>query len=722
MIGNNRSRKRSPGKSDLALRHLAGLHGVQTSYKDMARRRQDASVESLLAVLRTLGVPVERVSDAPDALRETQRALTHRIVEPVHVAWRGQRARIPLQLPDWAAKGPVRGRWQLADGEVRRQEMRLERLPLKRQQRLEGDRFVTLHMPVPAQLPVGYQHLVLEFGNDRFETEVFCAPERCFHGSSRRLSWGVFAPLYALHSQHTWGAGDFGDLSDFLEWVSRQGGGFVGTLPLLPAFLDRPCEPSPYSPVGRLFWNEFYLDVERAPELNACPTARRLMESADFRKRLGRLQREPLVDHPEQMALKRQILEALSRSFFAKPSIRRRAFEKYLREHPHLADYARFRAMHEAHPGSWTDWPARPRGGELRDTDCRSSLRQYHLYVQWLAHEQITELSEKARAQKVQLYLDMPLGTHRDGYDAWRYQNLFALAASGGSPPDPVFTQGQDWGFAPIHPRRSREQRHSYVRAYLRHHLRHAHMLRIDHVMGLHRLYWVPRGSPASHGAYVSYPAEEMYAILSIESHQHRAVIIGENLGTVPPEVNRSLKRHGVAGMFVVQYEARPQPVPALRRVPQKEIASMNTHDMPPFAAFWQGLDIDDRHQLGLIKRGDLTNQHRQRQRICRSLARLLRRRGESARVQTDAAAVLAAILRHLGSSDAQWLLVNLEDLWLETESQNTPGTSTERVNWRRKLRFSLEQMIDEPAWLKILRELRQTRSKDTALMGDHVT
>jgi 4-alpha-glucanotransferase len=460
-----------------------------------------------------------------------------------------------------------------------------------------------------------------------------------------------------------------------------------------------------------LFWNEFYLDVERVPELASCPAARRLMESVGFRKRLSRLRREPLVEYAAQMALKREVLEALSRSFFSKPSARRQAFERYLRKHPHLADYARFRAVREARSGSWTGWPARLRAGELRDSDCPSSVRQYHLYVQWLAHEQMTELSAKANLQEVQLYLDMPLGTHRDGYDAWCFQNLFALAASGGSPPDPVFTQGQDWGFAPIHPQRSREQGHAYIRSYLRHHLRHARMLRFDHVMGLHRLFWVPQGLSASHGAYVSYPAEEIYAMLSIESHHNRAVIIGENLGTVPPEVNRSLKRHGVAGMFVVQYEAHPPPGPPLRRVPENEVASMNTHDMPPFAAFWEGLDIDDRHQLGLIKRGDLAGEHRQRQRICRSLARLLHRQGSSGRPKkTDSAAVLAAILRHLGSSDARWLLLNLEDLWLETGSQNTPGTSTERVNWRRKLRFSLEQLIGKPEWLAILRNLRESR------------
>jgi len=701
----------NPPAGAKALRQLARLHGVQTSYVDMARRHQPAAAASLLAVLRTLGVPLEGMGDVSDALRETRRRRAARVLEPVHVGWQGQRATIPLQLPHWAAAGALVAEWRLEDGEIRRLETRLERLPVEGVRHLEGDRFVTRRILAPPRLPVGYHHLVLQCGNDQFQTQVFCAPERCFQGLAARRRWGLFAPLYALHRESSWGAGDFGDLENFITWVGGQGGRFVGTLPLLPAFLDQPCELSPYSPVSRLFWNEFYLDLERVPELETCPAARRRMQTPAFQERLRKLRQDSLVDYAAQMALKRTVLELLSRSFFAKPSARRRGFEKFLREHPQAADYARFRATHEGRAGNWTEWPARMRRGELRDTDCRASLRQYHLYTQWLAHEQMAQLSTLARKQKVDLYLDMPLGTHRDGYDAWRYQDLFALDASGGAPPDPVFTQGQDWGFAPIHPQQSRAQGHAYMRAYLRHHLQHARMLRFDHVMGLHRLYWVPRGMPASHGAYVAYPAEEFYAMLSIESHRHQAVIIGENLGTVPVAVNRSLKRHGVAGMFVVQYEARPQPAPALRPIPAAAVASLNTHDMPPFAAFWKSLDLADRHDLRLIKRGELPREYRQRDRIRRALVRLLRRRGRLARGTADAGAVLRAILEHLGGSASRWLLLNLEDLWLETASQNTPGTSTERVNWRRRTPASLEQLRTTRAGLELFRKLRRTRA-----------
>ncbi len=693
--------KRSSTQSpDTALRRLARLHGIQTGYKDMAGARKEASSDSLLGVLWALEVPVGGKRDVPDALRETERAFARRALEPVHVVWGGRRATVPLTLPDGADSGALRLRWELEDGEVRDVETRWERLAAVRTRRVDGDRHVTRNLPAVADLPVGYHRLVVEGRGGRWATEVFCAAERCFAAPGRRRRWGVFAPLYAIHSERSWGAGDLGDLDEFIRWVGEEGGGLVGTLPLLPAFLDRPCEPSPYSPVSRLFWNEFYLDMERLPEMATCAAAGRLLADPSFGRRLARLRKEPLVDYPGQMALKRKVLEALSRSFFSKPSARRREFETYLRGNPRLADYARFRAVQEQHGGCWTDWPERMRLGELRDADCRASLRNYHQFVQWLAHDQMSGLSERALERNVDLYLDLPLGTHRSGYDAWRHQDVFALKASGGAPPDPVFTQGQDWGFAPIHPSRSREKGHSYVRDYLRHHLRLARMLRIDHVMGLHRLYWVPQGQPASQGAYVEYRAEEFYAMLSIESHRHKAVIVGENLGTVPREVDQSLRRHGVGGMYVVQYEVRPRPSRPLRPVPADVVASLNTHDMPPFAAFLRGLDLPDRVDLGLIRRGDLAKEFRMRKRLTGALRKLVARGLGSKSGFASDESIFRGIVRHLGASEARCLLLNLEDLWLETASQNTPGTSTERINWRRKARLTLEQLRRDAPWL----------------------
>ena len=239
-------------------------------------------------------------------------------------------------------------------------------------------------------------------------------------------------------------------------------------------------------------------------------------------------------------------------------------------------------------------------------------------------------------------------------------------------------------------------------------------MLRIDHVMGLHRLYWIPQGLPASHGAYVTYPAEELYAILSIESHRHRATIVGENLGTVPPEVNDSLSKHRIREMFVSQYEVRPYPKAAFRAIPSRSVASLNTHDMPPFRAFWDELDIQDRHDLGLLKPTDVVREQRLRDRMRRALRILLQQEGLIGDNPASAEAILKASLTHLSASPAELVLVNLEDLWQEVRSQNVPGTTHERVNWRRKSRLSIEQLRENP----IVRDL--LRSVHAARMGRH--
>ncbi|MBM3881285.1 MAG: 4-alpha-glucanotransferase [Verrucomicrobia bacterium] len=693
-----------------SLHQLARWYGVETSYVDMARRRKFATPDTLVAVLRALGVDLDRPSDAATVLRQARWQRAQRPLDTVLVVWQGQPAHCQLQLPASQTEAAAQLTWQLESGESHRQNLALKRCRTLRRWRLENESFVTKRLPLPTHLPAGYHRITVETGSLSAQGWVVVAPETCFEPPRAPRTWGVFAPLYALHSKTSRGAGDFGDLQRLAGWVGAQGGELLGTLPLLPAFLDEPCECSPYSPVSRLFWNEFYLELEAIPEYRTNRAAQRLLESPTFRLRSQQLQADTLVHYREQMALKRRVLEVLVRDLFARPSRRRAALERFARQHPQAADYARFRAAGERHGVQWRHWPRRLEAGELRLGDYSQAAYRYHLYVQWLAREQMAALACRTRARGVDLYLDMPLGVHRDGYDVWRYRDLFALGASGGAPPDPVYTQGQDWGFAPLHPERCREDSYRYQAAYLRHHLERARFLRLDHAMGLHRLYWVPQGLPANRGAYVRYPADELYAVLSLESHRHQAIIIGENLGTVPPEVNAQLARHRVQEMFVAQYEFRPPPRPALRTVPARSLASLNTHDMPPFHAWWQALDLEDRLALGLIRPNQIPRERRLRHQCRQNLLRFLARKGhlESPRAEVDE--VLRALLEQLSASPARWLLVNLEDLWLETLPQNVPGTSTERVNWRRKLRLTLDALPTHPAARALLGQVHRLR------------
>jgi 4-alpha-glucanotransferase len=404
------------------------------------------------------------------------------------------------------------------------------------------------------------------------------------------------------------------------------------------------------------------------------------------------------------------VLEELARSFFAEPSARHAPFQRFVESHPAVADYARFRAVGERLRAPWPQWPQPLRDGVLPEDKDGEEAGRYHLYAQWLAHEQLQALAEKAKGHGPGLYLDLPLGVHRDGYDVWREREAFAIDAAGGAPPDAVFTKGQDWGFPPLHPERNRTQGYRYVIAYVRHHLRQAGLLRIDHVMGLHRLFWVPKGFAASEGAYVRYPAEELYAILSLESHRHTSAIVGENLGTVPAAVNATMARHRIHRMYVVQYELPSVLHRPLRAVPSDVVASLNTHDMPPFAAFWEGLDIHERFELGLMDEAGLQLERQNLSAMQEALVAVLRRGGWLREGAADLRDVLQACLSHLAASPARVVLVNLEDLWLETLPQNIPGTGEERPNWRRKTRERFEAWCQMPQVVTALQAINLLR------------
>jgi 4-alpha-glucanotransferase len=684
---------------------LARLHGVQTSYHDAMGNYVEASPESLFGALRALRAPVEGWGDVPGALQERREELSARLLAPVVVAWDGHAPAIALRPV--ADGGSVAYHLDLEGGERRGQILHLDGLPEIPPE--AGSTRPGRSLSLPEPLPFGYHRLSVEHGGRSAEALVVAAPSRCYGGDGKPL-WGVFLPLYALRTARSWGAGDFSDLEVLAEWTAGLGGGVVATLPMLAAFLDEPCEPSPYAPASRLFWNELYVDPRRLPELEDCAPARRLLESPEFLREVEALRASPQVDYPRLMALKRRVLEELARRFFARPGARREELDAFASRKAGLESYAAFRAVGDRRGEPWQCWPERLRGGTLAQADYDEEDRRYYLWTQWAADQQIRAMAQQARRRGPGLYLDLPLGVHGSAYDVWRERDLFAQGASAGAPPDAFFTKGQDWGFPPLHPERLRERGYDHLIDCLRHHLEHAGLLRLDHVMQLHRLFWIPQGMDPSGGVYVEYPAEELYAVLALESHRHRAMIVGENLGTVPPEVNQAMDRHEVLGMYVVQYELQPGSH-GLREPPARSVASLNTHDMPAFQAFLEARDVDDLESLGFFTPEQARQERERREAIRRAMEEALppEERGRG----TAGEAILRLLLDHLAAGPARMVLVNLEDLWHETEPQNVPGTHEERPNWRRKARYAFEEFstradVVEP--LKRVDELRRQR------------
>jgi len=691
---------------------LARLYGVQTAYYDVFHCRQQASAESLLAVLRSLGAPIATLQDAPSAWRERQQALWQHPLEPVVVAWNNEPSLAEVRLPCSAADATLNCHLKLETGEELRWEWRCADLPALETAGVEGRQYVVKQVSLPGGLPWGYHWLVLEVAGRQEESLIISAPLKAYTPQAEldNRIWGAFLPLYALRTQRSWGSGDFSDLEELMNWVDGMGGHVVATLPLLATFLNDICEPSPYLPSSRLLWNEFYLDINKVPELRKCPSAQGLLASPTFQNEIKALRNLPLVDYQRQMALKRKALEELSCCFFGEESQRLEDLRRFTEANPVVEGYARFRATFEKQHSPWRSWPQPLREGIIREGDYNEENRRYHVYVQWLAYQQIESVSEKAREKGLQLYLDLPLGVHPDGYDVWRERNAFILDASAGAPPDAVFTKGQNWGFPPLHPDRIREQGYRYTIAYLRHHLQHAGILRIDHVMGLHRLFCIPNGMEARQGVYLRYRAEELYAILALESHRNKTIIVGEDLGTVPPYVRPTMRKHGFHCMYVVHYELASDSQKGLPPVPPNSAATLNTHDMPPFASFWQMLDIKERLRLGLLDTVGAKKEKKNFANMKRALITFLKGNGWLKEPEENIPAVLNACLSFLATSRSRIVLVNLEDLWLETQPQNVPSTKTEYPNWRRKARYSLEQFCQMPQVVDTLQTVNKLR------------
>lgn len=595
----------------------------------------------------------------PEALRAVQEALDtdpHApapVVEPVAVAWRG-RLRLQVRAPDG---------WDQVEFWLRQEDGREHAW---RHPPVRATGTGTCELVLPATLPLGVHQAQVKLQGRSHPCTVISAPLRLAY--PHRL-WGVFAPVHALWSSPEQPVGDSQDLLTLAEQTASQGGHVVATLPLLPVF---PEDPSPYRPISRLVWNELLVHLPR------------VAASAGH-----------LVDYPAAFLNKRANLQQESGQL---PAHQQQEFLGWLQDHPQVEDYARFRAACEILGRPWRRWREDARQGRLDLHADPGAVRAY-AYAQWLAHTQLQQVQ-----QRCGLYLDFPLGVHPDGYDAWRYRHLFAKGVSVGAPPDPFSAQGQDWGFAPLHPLRLREEGYAYLRRCLAHHFRVCRLLRVDHVMGLHRLYWIPRGFPASAGVYVRYPADELYAVLLLEAWRAGATVVGEDLGTVPGEVRRRLDRHGILRMYVLGFEVCPGfglPIPGANTV-----ASLGTHDTAPFACWWTGEDLTHLAHLGLLREDHVAAARAKRAAEVETVARFLG-------VPADAPGLaVRACLRFLAESPAACVVVNPEDLWLERERHNVPGTTeAQHPNWKRRLRQPVQEIFACPEVGAALEEVRRART-----------
>jgi len=694
---------------------------IQATYQDVSGRRRRATVDALLALLQAFGLEIADPAQSGKFLHRRRYDRLARGLEPVFIAWNGLLRSIEVNVPTettHAIEYCIEAETETLEGGHRIDEMETVDSP----ERIEMG-FTTKRLPLPKRLPWGYHSLTVTVGEKSFKSLIISAPRTSYQHNdggnadrangrdSERREMGCFLPLYALRTERDWGIGDYSALGELASWAGQLNACVVGTLPVLAAFLDEPFEISPYRPASRMFWNELYLDVPSIPELAESPETRSLVESSAFQQRVEAQRTSELVGYREVARLKREVLEPLAARFFERrPSQRYLEFESYCREHSEVDDYSAFRAACERERKPWSQWPARMRDGVLDAGDFDPSVKNYHKFVQWLSFEQLSAVDSKSEAAGSGLYLDLPVGVDPAGYDVWRYQPEYLMGASCGAPPDLIFRQGQNWGLPPFHPERMRESGYQGFRQALSTNTRFARHLRIDHILGFHRMYCVPPGLTPDQGTYVQYEPEEMYAIAILESHRNRCELIGEDLGTVPASVGRALRSHAISGMWVAPYELEAGRRTTTTLPSGDQIAMLNTHDMPPLASWWEGSDIADRVELGVIDQQVAAQERDDRRRAKEIIHQWIARMTNDADKNAPEGPPLFELLKTLATSPARLLLINLEDLWFESRAPNVPGTTDERPNWQYKARYPLEEFTQQPFVLEILHQVNESR------------
>lgn len=686
-----------------SLESTAALYGVEAAWVDVDGQRKTASSDVVLDVLRRLGAPVDREADLADAGRLRRREIWQQVCPPARASRVGETVVVPLRLPADRARGSVDWRLRSPEGRLRTGDARIRDLVLTGGSTVDGRGFEIRALELPADLPVGVHELTLRHGPGEWIVHLVVAPPRTWRGAGLESSWGLFHPLYGLRSDRGAGFADLGTLRDALERTSGWGGRVFGTTPLLAGFCEPPVDPSPYAPASRLFWDDRYVELEAAPGWAEARAAGEL-EMLDA---LGAHRDDDLVPWDVLGRVRAEALSTLAERFFATAGDGGPDFRRWLAGRPDAADFARFMAGRAAWGGDWRGWPEPARSGRVPAGAVDGRLVRRHLFGQWQAARQLERLGVAPDgARGAVLYLDVPLGAHPDGYDAWRHRELFVDGVSAGAPPDDFFRGGQDWGLPPLHPERIRETGFAHFAAALRHAMGPAGLVRIDHVMQLHRLFWVPAGARPADGVYVRYPAEELAAVVAIESARARCEVSGEDLGTVPDAVRELMDRRGIRRSAVLGFELDataddgPDRDPAAA-VPTGAVATVETHDMVPLAGLRQAHDLEERARLGLLDADELGRLRARRE---AAFARLDQRYGirsaPGARSATggDPDPLLAPLLAALGRSAAGVVLVPLDDLFGVRRPQNVPGTRDERPNWRRRLPRPLPDGLPGPA------------------------
>lgn len=730
------------------LARLAELHGIALDYHDVWGKRHEVGEATLRSLLSAMHVAAATDGEVERSLRERIAGRWREVMARAVVVREHAQPTLRVQLRAAWDASPLQWRLVEEGGLDHRGAVEPESLAVVERFTLGGEVLTARELVVPVLPPAGYHRLALNSGDDFIaETSLIVVPEACYSPTALQNGgrvWGAAAQLYGVRSARNWGIGDFTDLGAMLAQLADQGADVVGVNPLHALFPQAPAHSSPYSPSSRLFLNTLYLDVEAIAEFGECSEARSLAASASFQSRLAALRKSELVDYVGVAEAKSEILELIYAHFrtehLASGDERARAFRDFCAQRGEtLRLHTLFDAIQEDCQArdrairGWSAWPEslrRPDGPGVERFAAEHAARvEYYAYLQWQADLQLGAVSALSRARRlgIGLYVDLAISIDRAGAEAWTHQRAIALGASVGAPPDDFNLRGQNWGLPPLIPDRLRDTAYAPFIDTLRASMRHAGALRIDHVMGLMRLFWIPEGKDADQGGYVLYPFSDLLGILALESRRQRCLVIGEDLGTVPDEVRTALADAGVLSYRLLYFERAAEEFKPPDAYPAQALVAASTHDLPTIAGWWAGRDIAWRDQLGLFPSPETKGQQLEARITDRAaLLRALRHAEvlpESVPLDADLTPAMtgelgAAMQAFLARTPSRVLIVQLEDIFGVTEQANLPATVDTHPNWRRKLPLALEAWPKDRRLIDLAAALRRARPHRPSVKG----
>jgi len=710
-----------------ALIALAARYGIEESFRDARGEVQVTTPQARQALLAAMGATADTEDAAAAALEGFERDEWRHPLPVVHVALEASPLSVPITYP--AGTGEVAWRLILESGEEKLGAARFDSLQLLGRGAIDGESYEQRSLLLATEIPCGYHRLTLTPG--AAASTLIVTPGRCWLppdiDQGKRV-WGVAAQLYLLKSENNWGIGDFADLRQLAGMLAGSGAQAIGLNPLHAMFVDAPQHASPYSPASRLLLNVLNIDVMEVARASSCAEAMNAIESHEFQRELRSSRESPMVDYTRVARLKIPILKIIFKSWNGArespewqqiEAFRRSMDQSFERGCLFLALREHFAAQTPA-AADWRKWPA-----DFQDPDA-AAVKQFaqdhpesvafQVWLQFLADSQLRESAAATRPMSIGLYRDLAVGADPSGAETWSNQQAVVTRAQVGAPPDIYNPTGQMWGLPPFHPTALKQEGYRSFINLLRANMRHAGGLRIDHVMALQQLYWVPDGCTAAQGAYVRYPLEDLIGILALESHRNRCLVVGEDLGTVPAGFRERMTEARILSYRVLFFEKDEHGFVPPARYPRLSLAVAGSHDLPTLRAWMMASDLELKNRLKLFPNAKLRKDAQQARASDREeLLAAFEELGFTADRTMEMNQFADTAHSFLASTASAITMVQIDDITEETAPVNVPTTSTEHPNWRRRLSMSLEEIAADARFHALTRALNVARATPAA-------